>query len=105
MVTEARQHISECINRYWLLHHVHHKDRKTRDGNKPFLREKDHNGMTAIISGNGFIEGEALNIEYVRSPSPPCGWHDRNGYVNRQGVECFLFHPYDGQKARFTEWF
>jgi len=105
MVTEAQKHISECSNRYWLLHHVHHKDRKTRDGNKPFFREKDHNGMTAIISGNGLIESEALNIEHVRSPSPPDGWHDRNGYVNRQGVECFLFHPYDGQKARFTEWF
>lgn len=105
MVKEARSHISECLNLYWLLHHVHHKDRKTRNGNKPFLREKDHNGMTAIISGEDRVEGEALNIEYVRSPSPPDGWHDRNGYVNRQGVECFLYHPHDGQKARFTEWF
>lgn len=105
MVKEARQHVGDCLNLYWLLHHVHHKDRKTRDGNKPFLREKDHNGMTAIISGHDRLEGDALNIEYVRSPSPPDGWHDRNGYVNRQGVECFVFHPYDGQKARFTEWF
>lgn len=105
MVKEAREHISACKNLYWLLHHVHHKDRKQRGSNKPYLREKDHNGMTAIISGNGCTEGDELNIEYVRSPSPPDGWHDRNGYLNRQGVECFVFDPYDGMKARFTEFF
>lgn len=104
MVKEARQHISECQNLYWLLHHVHHKDRKTR-GDYFYLREKDHNGMTAHISGNTVQEGEHLNIEYVRSPSAPDSWHDRNGYVNRQGVECFVHHPTLGQKARFTEWF
>lgn len=104
MVKEARQHISECLNLYWLLHHVHHKDRKTR-GDYFYLREKDHNGMTAHISGNTMQEGAHINIEYVRSPSAPDSWHDRNGYVNRQGVECFVHHPTLGQKARFTEWF
>lgn len=105
MVKEARQHISECKNLYWLLHHVHHKIRKTRDGEVNFIREKDHNGMTAVISGTPALEGQHLNIEYVRSPSPPDGWHDRNGYVNRQAVECFLYHTRDGQWGRFTEWF
>lgn len=104
MMKEAREHISDCLNLYWLLHHVHHKDRKTR-GEIVYLREKDHNGMTALISGNPMIQGEQLNIEYVRSPSPPDGWHDRNGYLNRQAVECFLYHPTLGQRARFTEWF
>lgn len=104
MVKEAREHISECQNLYWLLHHVHHKIRKSR-GEIEFLREKDHNGMTALISGTPNIEGHHLNIEYVRSPSPPDGWHDRNGYVNRQAVECFVYHPTIGQRARFTEWF
>jgi hypothetical protein len=104
MMKEAREHISECQNLYWLLHHVHHKDRKTR-GEITYLREKDHNGMTALVSGRPQIEGESLNIEYVRSPSPPDGWHDRNGYLNRQAVECFLYHPTLGQKARFTEYF
>lgn len=104
MVKEAREHISECLNLYWLLHHVHHKDRKTR-GEFAYLREKDHNGMTAMISGLPMIEGASLNIEYVRSPSPPDGWHDRNAYVNRQAVECFIYHPTIGQRARFTEWF
>lgn len=104
MVKEARGHISECQNLYWLLHHVHHKDRKTR-GEVAYLREKDHNGMSAIMSGRQREEGADINIEYVRSPSPPDGWHDRNGYVNRQGVECFLFHPTLGQRARYTEWY
>lgn len=104
MVKEAREHISECPNLYWLLHHVHHKMRKTR-GEFEMLREKDHNGMTAHISGTPMIEGHHLNIEYVRSPSAPDGWHDRNAYLNRQGVECFVFHPTIGQRARFTEWF
>lgn len=104
MVAEARQHISECKNLYWLLHHVHHKDRKTR-GEVVYVREKDHNGMTAHFSGKPMPEGSNLNIEYVRSPSAPDGWHDRNGYVNRQAVECFLYHPTLGQRARFTEYF
>jgi hypothetical protein len=104
MVKEARQHIGECRNLFWLLHHVHHKIRRRR-GVDVFLAEKDHVGMTAIMSGAPYPEGSAINIEYVRSPSPPDGWHDRNGYVNRQGVEAFVFHPYEGQKARFTEWF
>lgn len=104
MVKEAREHISECQNLYWLLHHVHHKIRKSR-GEFELLREKDHNGMTAHVSGSTAFEGEHCNIEYVRSPSAPDGWHDRNGYVNRQGVECFVYHPTLGQRARFTEWF
>ena len=105
MVKEARDHISECQNLYWLLHHVHHKDRKTRDGDVAYLREKDHNGMSAIMSGRQREEGGDVNIEYVRSPSAPDSWHDINGYVNRQGVECFLFHPTLGQRARYTDWF
>ena len=104
MVKEARQHISECSNLYWYLHHVHHKIRKQR-GEVDYLQEKDHNGMTAIIAGHTRLEGAHVNIEYVRSPTPADGWHDRNGYVNRQAVECFLHHPELGQRARFTEFF
>lgn len=105
MVKEARSHISECQNLYWLLHHVHHKVRKKRGDNRPYLTEKDHNGMSVNIMGEPNIEGDKLDIEYVRSPSPPDSWHDRQGYVNRQAVECFIYHPYDGQNTRFTEWF
>ena len=103
MVTEAAGHVGEARNRYWLLHHVHHKQRKRR-GPDVFLSEKDHIGMTSIHTGHTSTEAHC-HVEYVRSPSPPDGWHDRNGYVNRQGVECFLFHAGDGMKARFSEWF
>ena len=104
MVKEARTHISECSNLYWICHHVHHKKR-TRRGVDVFMTEKDHNGMTAHHFGSHAPEATPLNVEYVRSPSPPDGWHDRNGYSNRQAVEAFVFHPHDGQKVRLTEWF
>lgn len=103
-VQEARQHVGECRHIYWLLHHVHHKDRKRR-GFDVFQTEKDHTGMTVLANGHPSPVGAHINIESVRSPSPPDGWHDRNGFVNRQAVECFLYHPTEGQKARFTQWF
>lgn len=102
---EARSHLSECQNVYALLHHFHHKIAKRR-GVNAFVTEKDHIGMTAIVSDGFPTEPcDGLKIEYVRSPSAPDGWHDRNGYVNRQGVEAFLYHPYDGQDTRITTWF
>lgn len=105
MLQEARKHVSECPFLYWYLHHVHHKDRKRRDGDRPILREKDHTGMTAVVSGRAAYQGGHVDIEYVRSPSPPDGWHDRNGFVNRQGVEAFVHTPREGSEARFTTWF
>lgn len=104
MVTEAREHISDCKHLYWLLHHIHHKVRKTT-GLKTELREKDYVGMTVVSSGAQTTEGQQIEIEYVRSPSPPDSWHDRNGFVNRQAVECFMYHPHEGQEVRFTCWF
>ena len=104
MLVEAQEHIGECQHRYWFLHHTHHKVRKAV-GMRSQPREEDHLAMTAIHSGIGAIEGDNTNIEYVRSPSPPDGWHHRNTYINRQAVEGFIHHPYDGQIIRFTEWF
>lgn len=101
---EAKPLVASCDNFYALLHHVHHKVKKTR-GDLVFQSEKDHNGMTAIVSGISRSEGSGVSIEYVRSPSAPDGWHHRNGYINRQGVECFAYHAYDGQRVRYTEWF
>ena len=104
MMTEARPHIADCSHRYWYVHHLHHKIRK-QAGVLSHKREKDHIGMTMMHSARGSMEGDNVQIEYVRSMSPPDGWHDRNGYVNRQAVECFVHHPYDGQDGRFTVWF
>ena len=104
MMTEARAHISDCSHRYWYVHHLHHKIRK-QAGVMSHKREKDHIGMTMMHSAARSMEGDNIQIEYVRSMSPPDGWHDRNGYVNRQAVECFVHHPHDGQDGRFTVWF
>lgn len=104
MMTEARSHVSESMFRYWYLHHYHHKIRKAQ-GVRPHDREKDHIGLTVVKSGITSQAGDNVLIEYVRSPSPPDSWHDRNGYVNRQAVECFVHDPHEGQSARFTHWF
>jgi hypothetical protein len=104
MMTEARSHVSEAQHRYWYLHHFHHKIRKAQ-GVRPHDREKDHIGLTVVKSGVTAQIGDNVQIEYIRSPSPPDSWHDRNGYVNRQAVECFVHDPHDGQNARFTHWF
>lgn len=101
---EARGMVSKTDLLYALLHHFHHKKRSRR-GIDVFQSEKDHTAFTQINTGAARVEGVEMQAEYVRSPSAPDGWHDRNGYVNRQGVEAFLHCPHDGQKARYTEWF
>jgi len=104
MMTEARAHVSDCPHKYIYVHHLHHKIRK-QAGVLSHKREKDHIGMTMMHNAVRSMEGDNVQIEYVRSPSPPDGWHHRNGYINRQAVECFVHHPYDGQDGRFTVWF
>ena len=104
MLAEARPHMGEVRHLYWYVHHYHHKIRRAL-GVRSQAREKDHVGMTVIGGGAGAMEGDNVLVEYVRSPSPPDGWHDRNGYVNRQAVEAFIHHPRDGQVMRLTEWF
>lgn len=103
-LNEVRPHMNNWKHLYAILHHVHHKVSKRR-GTDVFQSEKDHNGITSVVTGSTRIEGHHVGVEYVRSPSPADGWHDRNGYTNRQAVEAFLYHPHDGQKIRFTEWF
>jgi hypothetical protein len=99
MMLEAREHLSSCPYKFWYTHHLHHKVRKS-----PLLQvEKDHIGMT-IVGARGPASPDEVTIEVVRSPSPPDGWHDRNGYINQQAVEAF-FHDVEGRQfARLTEW-
>lgn len=104
MMAEATGHMAACPHRYWYLHHYHHKISKSI-GIRPVAREKDHQAMTVMRSGGGAQEGDRVHVEYIRSPSPPDGWHHRNGYLNRQAVEAFIHHPRDGQIMRLTEWF
>jgi hypothetical protein len=105
MLDEVPQHLDGARRRYWYLHHLHHKIAKKGAGSQKRQTEKDLIGMSVMRNKAGLAATDAPQIEYVRSASPPDGWHDRNGYVNRQAVEVFLHHPHDGQAARFTEWF
>ena len=105
MVKDAREHISDSKHLYWFLHHVHHKVRNKRGPDSPYTIEKDHTGMTSINIGKPTIKEEEMIVEYVRTPSPPDGWHDRNGYNNQQAVECYIIDANEGMKTRHTEWF
>ena len=70
---------TNCINRYFYTHHVHHKT------------SKDLIGVT---------------VESLRSPSVSDSWHNRNGYTGAvEAVEAFIHHPKYGQIARLTHIF
>lgn len=101
---QGKNLVAECDLLYAYLHHFHHKIRNRR-GIDVFQSEKDHTAFTQVSMGATHVEGNGMQAEYIRSPSAPDGWHDRNGYVNRQAVEAFLHCPHDGQKDRLTEWF
>ena len=103
MQHEARAHWGATTYAYWYTHHWHHK-RRTRYGLQPAHVEKDTVGMT-VISPQRANAGDVVEIETVRSPSAPDGWHHRNGYVNLQAVEVFLHDGSGAQVGRFTEWF
>jgi hypothetical protein len=70
---------TNCINRYFYTHHIHHKT------------SKDLIGCT---------------VESLRSPSVSDSWHHRNGYTGAvEAVEAFIHHPKHGQIARLTHIF
>lgn len=84
MATKRAEMWGKAKHRYSYKHHLHHKKQiKWQAG-------KDHTGVT---------------IEYLRSPSPPDGWHDKSGYINSQAVEAFIHHNDRGQVMRITHWF
>lgn len=102
MQYEARKEWGETHFAYFFEHHFHHKDRKSygRKGSIPI--EKDHTGVTVIRTGKGIDAAQNVFTEVIRSPSPPDGWHHRNGYLNRPAIEAFIHHHEDGQVARLT---
>ncbi len=105
LMAEVPEQLGRGVLLYWYLHHLHHKIRKSGAGKQKRTTEKDQIGMTVLGNKAGLDLEGAAQIEYVRSASPPDGWHDRNGYVNRQAVEAFLHDPHEGQTDRFTVWF
>lgn len=70
---------TKCNNRYFYVHHQHHK------------WSKDLIGVT---------------VECLRSPSVSDSWHHRNGYTGSvEAVEAFIHHKQYGQIARLTHIF
>lgn len=79
MATEEPLMWSECDFRYSYKHHYHHKKKV------------------------GDLIG--VNVEFLRSPSPADGWHDRNGFKNIPAVEAFVHSKYNGRVATFTHYY
>lgn len=79
MATEAKDW-SETRFRYYYLHHIHHKRQ-----------------IKYVIG-----DKQQITIEYMRSPSAPDAWHDRNGYKAPKSIEGFIHHKEQGQVARLT---
>lgn len=70
---------------YIYLHHLHHKK------------------VTKWVSAH---DTRGVEMQILRSPSAPDGWHDRNGYcLAPQAVEGFLHHKEDGKVASLTHFF
>lgn len=104
MQHEAREAWGRTKYSYWYVHHFHHKIRNA-SGKHSQRIEKDHAGVTVIQSGQEFDPTENTYVEYVRSPSPADGWHDRNGYKNSQSIECYLHDETGWQCSRFSHVF
>jgi hypothetical protein len=103
MTKEARNYISSTRYRYFYIHHGHHKDRRKYQG-KGVQSEKDLTSLTVIDSEYTPPE-DTVNVEMVRSPSPPDPWHAKKGYLNEQALEAFVHCPHKGQIGRFTTHF
>lgn len=79
MAHEAAGNWANCKNRYFYMHHIHHK------------RSKDYMSVC---------------VEALRSPSGTDSWHHRNAYQHApKAIEGYLHHKEFGQIARITHLF
>jgi len=105
MQYEAREMWGKTTHAYMYTHHTHHADRKFVTDTSKHRIEKDHIGITVLSPSTHINSDHGVYIETVRSPSPPDGWHSRNGYVNKAAIEAFIHHHKNGQIARLTHFF
>jgi hypothetical protein len=71
--------------KYIYLHHLHHKK---------------------VTRWNPAQDTRGVEMQILRSPSAPDGWHDRNGYcLAPQAVEGFIHHKEHGKIATLTHFF
>ncbi|PCJ96712.1 MAG: hypothetical protein COA52_00460 [Hyphomicrobiales bacterium] len=101
MQYEAREAWGKTKYAYIYTHHTHHKHKK----NNNQLVEKDYTGITVLSPSRDHNPEHNVYIETVRSPSPPDGWHSRNGYVNQTAIEAFIHNEIDGQIGRLTHYY
>lgn len=105
MQFEAREAWGQSKYGYWIVHHMHHKIRKTQ-GLQEQNMEKDHIGVTVLHQGKKLNPEQNVMVEYMRSPSAADGWHHRNGYVGApQAIEAFIHDETGFQSARLTHVF
>lgn len=70
---------------YIYLHHLHHKK---------------------VTKWNSAEDSKGVEMQILRSPSAPDGWHDRNGFcLAPQAVEGFIHHKEHGKIASLTHYF
>ena len=106
MSVEAKKAFSESDYLYWYCHHIHHKDRKIKDGRKHIQLEKDGKGVCVINTGMNLEAKDKYHVEYVRSISGTDRWHSTNGYQHSfSAMEAFVHHPLHGQVNRITHLF
>lgn len=91
---------------YFITHHGHRKDRRVKIlGDKKMSQLEKDSFVTLLDTGVNYDPTNSITVEMVRTPSAPDGWHDRNGYVNMQAMEAFVFHESMGQVARLTHYY
>ena len=106
MCREAKQAWSISEFAYWYVHHIHHKDKKARDGKKGILLEKDGKGVSVINTGMDMTSKDFFHVEYLRSISAADSWHSRNMFQHSfSAMEGFIHHPMYGQISRLTHLF
>lgn len=108
MKTEAKQAWAQSHFAYWYTHHLHHKRKNARIGNKSITIERDKIGVTVLHTNTGVEQNmnDYTHVEYLRSISGTDSWHHRNGYQHSvKAMEAFIHDPNFGQVSRLTHIF